>query len=455
MIFDILENVLVMVVTLGVLITFHEWGHFQVARWCGVGVLRFSVGFGPSLLRWKDKKGTEFVLAAIPLGGYVKMVDEREGAVPESDKSKAFNRQPVSKRIAIVAAGPIANFVLAVVVFWAVLQGGVTQLVPVIGHVEAGSLAEKAGLEQGQEIVAIDGKETQSWSDVQMALVNRLGESGSLKVSVKYPESNLVYASTVWLDQWLRGVENPDPLKGLGLNPWQPEIKPVLQQVLEGSPAEKAGLQAGDKITTLNGQPIGTWDELVDFVQHKPGTTILLGYFRDGYQREVSLTTEAVTNNQGVSVGRIGVSPVVPVIPENKLRKLNYGLLTAWLPALKETVRLSSYTLVSIGKVLTGEISTKNLSGPITIAKVATSQAENGLTSWLNFLAFLSISLGVINLLPIPVLDGGHLLFYIVEAVIRRPVSEAVQVMGMKVGVVLVVSMMMLAIYYDVLRLVK
>src|SRR5690554_280385 len=171
-----------MVVTLGVLITFHEWGHFQVARWCGVGVLRFSVGFGPSLLRWKDKKGTEFVLAAIPLGGYVKMVDEREGAVPESDKSKAFNRQPVSKRIAIVAAGPIANFVLAVVVFWAVLQGGVTQLVPVIGHVEAGSLAEKAGLEQGQEIVAIDGKETQSWSDVQMALVNRLGESGSLKV---------------------------------------------------------------------------------------------------------------------------------------------------------------------------------------------------------------------------------------------------------------------------------
>ncbi len=455
MILGILENIVVMVVTLGVLITFHEWGHFQVARWCGVGVLRFSVGFGPSLLRWTDKRGTEFVLAAIPLGGYVKMIDEREAAVPHSDLSKAFNRQPVSKRIAIVAAGPIANFVLATVVFWGILQGGVTQLVPIIGHVETGSLAAKAGLEKGQEIVAIDGKQTESWSDVQMTLVNRLGESGALEVSVKYPDSDLVYGSTVWLEQWLKGAQDPDPLRGLGISVWQPEIKPILQEVLEDSPAEKAGLRAGDEITALDGQAIDSWEELVEFVQNKPGASILLSYSRDSIQHDVQLTAATATNKKGEAVGRIGVSPVIPVIPEDKLRTLNYGIFTAWLPALKETARLSGYTLISIQKVLTGEISTKNLSGPITIAKVATSQAENGLLSWLNFLAFLSISLGVINLLPIPVLDGGHLLFYIVEGIIRRPVSEAVQAVGMKVGLVLVVSMMMLAIYYDVLRLVK
>lgn len=439
-------------VALGVLVTIHEFGHFWVARRCGVKVLRFSVGFGSPLLRWHDKQGTEFVVAAIPLGGYVKMLDEREGDVPPELLDQSFNRKSVQQRIAIVAAGPIANFLLALLFFWAVAMLGGQQVRPVIGAVEAGSLADVAGLAAGQEIVAVNGKATTGWAAVNLQLVSRLGESGSINVALLAPGSTAEIQRTITLDNWLRGADEPDPIASLGIRPWRPALEPVLAQLDPDGPAQAAGLRVGDRLLALDGQVLADWQQWVDQIRAMPRKSVSLLIEREGVQLQLPLNLAARGEGDAQS-GYLGAGVAGGQWPAEMLREVRFGPLEAIVEGAKNTWAMSVLTLESLKKMLFGELSVKNLSGPITIAKVAGASAESGLSDFLKFLAYLSISLGVLNLLPIPVLDGGHLLFYLVEWVRGRPLSDRIQGWGMQIGISMVVGVMLLALINDLSRL--
>jgi len=439
-------------IALGVLVTFHEYGHFWVARRCGVKVLRFSVGFGTPLVRWHDRHGTEFVIAAIPLGGYVKMLDEREGNVPPELAEQSFNRKSVRQRIAIVAAGPLANFLLALLFFWFVAMLGSQQVRPVIGAVQPDSMAQAAGLQAGQEIVAVNGEATSGWAAVNLQLIRRLGESGTLNLRVLEPGSTVETPKQVQLDNWLRGVDEPDPIGSLGIRPWRPALEPVLAELDPQGPAQAAGLQAGDRLLALDGESLADWQALVDRVRALPGEVITLRIERDGQARDVALTLASRGEGEARS-GYLGAGVQGVEWPPEMLREVRYGPLEGIAEGARQTWAMSLLTLDSLKKMLFGELSVKNLSGPITIAKVAGASAESGVGDFLKFLAYLSISLGVLNLLPIPVLDGGHLLFYLVEWVRGRPLSERVQGWGMQIGISLVIGVMLLALVNDLSRL--
>ncbi|MEB2855452.1 sigma E protease regulator RseP [Pseudomonas atacamensis] len=439
-------------IALGVLVTFHEFGHFWVARRCGVKVLRFSVGFGMPLLRWHDKQGTEFVVAAIPLGGYVKMLDEREGEVPVDQLDQSFNRKSVRQRIAIVAAGPIANFLLALVFFWVLAMLGSEQVRPVIGAVESGSIAAKAGLNAGQEIVSIDGEPTSGWAAVNLQLVRRLGESGAIQLLVREQGSTAESPRTLALDNWLKGADEPDPIRSLGIRPWRPALPPVLAELDPNGPAQAAGLKTGDRLLELDGQPLDDWQQVVDTVRTRPETKIMLRIERDNAQIDVPVTLAARGESKAPS-GYLGAGVKAIDWPPEMIREVSYGPLAAIGEGARRTWTMSILTLDSLKKMLFGELSVKNLSGPITIAKVAGASAQSGVADFLNFLAYLSISLGVLNLLPIPVLDGGHLLFYLIEWVRGRPLSDRVQGWGIQIGISLVVGVMLLALVNDLGRL--
>jgi regulator of sigma E protease len=439
-------------IALGVLVTFHEFGHFWVARRCGVKVLRFSVGFGMPLLRWHDRRGTEFMVAAIPLGGYVKMLDEREGEVPAELLGQSFNRQPVHRRIAIVAAGPIANFLLALLFFWLLAMLGSQQVRPVIGHVAEGSLAAKAGLVAGQEIVSIDGEPVVGWSQVNLQLVRRLGESGVLDIATRTDGNSGPQPHQLLLASWLKGADEPDPLESLGIRPWRPALPALLAQFDPEGPAQAAGLKEGDRLLALNGEAIDDWQQVVDKVRQRPGEAVSFAVERDGQRLDVPVTLAARGEGEARS-GYLGAGVKGGEWPADMLREVSYGPLDAVGQGLQRTWTMSVLTLDSLKKMLFGELSVKNLSGPITIAKVAGASAQSGVGDFLNFLAYLSISLGVLNLLPIPVLDGGHLLFYLIEWARGRPLSERVQGWGVQIGISLVVGVMLLALINDIGRL--
>ncbi|PMV87137.1 MULTISPECIES: sigma E protease regulator RseP [unclassified Pseudomonas] len=439
-------------VALGVLVTFHEFGHFWVARRCGVKVLRFSVGFGMPLLRWHDKKGTEFVVAAIPLGGYVKMLDEREGDVPADQLDQSFNRKSVRQRIAIVAAGPIANFLLAMVFFWVLAMLGSEQVRPVIGAVESGSIAAKAGLGAGQEIIAIDGEPTSGWAAVNLQLIRRLGESGSIQLLVREQGSTADSPRELMLDKWLKGADEPDPIRSLGIRPWRPALPPVLAELDSKGPAQAAGLKTGDRLLALDGKSLDDWQQVVDTVRMHPDTKIMLRVERDGAQIDVPVTL-AARGESKAPTGYLGAGVKAVDWPPEMIREVSYGPVAAIGEGARRTWTMSVLTLDSLKKMLFGELSVKNLSGPITIAKVAGASAQSGVADFLNFLAYLSISLGVLNLLPIPVLDGGHLLFYLIEWARGRPLSDRVQGWGIQIGISLVVGVMLLALVNDLGRL--
>jgi regulator of sigma E protease len=439
-------------VALGVLVTFHEFGHFWVARRCGVKVLRFSVGFGMPLLRWSDRKGTEYVVAAIPLGGYVKMLDEREGDVPPELADQSFNRKSVYQRIAIVIAGPVANFLLAIVFFWVLAMLGSQQVRPVVGGVEPGSIAEKAGLSSGQEIVSVDGEAVSGWAGVNLQLVRRLGESGSIALNVRDQGSDVETPRSLVLNDWLKGAAEPDPIRSLGIRPWRPALPPVLAELDPKGPAQAAGLKTGDRLLALNGEPVDEWQKVVDWVRVHPDTRISVGVERNGARLDVPV--DLVTRGEGTAAtGYLGAGVKGVDWPPEMLREVSYGPVAAVAEGARRTWTMSVLTLDSLKKMLFGELSVKNLSGPITIAKVAGASAQSGVGDFLNFLAYLSISLGVLNLLPIPVLDGGHLLFYLIEWARGRPLSEKVQGWGVQIGVSLVVGVMLLALVNDLGRL--
>lgn len=450
---DTLQTLLAFIVTLTILVAVHEFGHFWVARRCGVKVLRFSVGFGRPLLSRRDRHGTEFVVAGIPLGGYVKMLDEREGEVAPEEQHLAFNRQSPGKRIAIAAAGPVANLVLAVLVYWLVFMGGMRGVAPLIGDVEAGSLAQQAGLVAGQEIIAVDGHETPTWEQLNLRLLERIGETGEMAIAAKYPDSDLIYESVVVLDGWLKGVAEPDPVGGLGIDLYRPKVEPLIQEVVADSAAEAAGMQAGDKLLSADGRPLEDWMAWVDYVKARPDTEIVLGFERDGRVEQTTITPVS-KRVEGKLLGFVGMAVVPPPpLPDEWFREYHYGPVEAFIAASQKTVHMSVFTVQSIYKMVTGLLSPKNLSGPITIAKVAGASAEYGLSAWLNLLALLSISLAILNLLPVPVLDGGHIVYGLIELASGRPVTEKIQMVANQVGVVLVVCLMVFALYNDVLRL--
>ena len=450
---ELLYTIAITLGTLAVLVAVHEYGHFWVARRCGVQVLRFSIGFGKSLFSWSDSQGTQYSIAAIPLGGYVKMLDEREGEVPAADQHKAFNRKPVLQRIAVVSAGPLANLALAVVAYWGLFFSGETGYVPIIGEVEVGSVADVAGLEAGQEIVAVDGGKTPTWQALSFRLLDRIGDSGSISFAVKYPNSDMVYESEALVQRWLSEQEQPDLFGGLGITMYRPDVPPVVDEVVAGSPAAAIGLQPGDAVLRADGVAMPLWMDWVEYVRARPQQPIELEYERNGELMRAVIVPERISDEQGESFGRVGVGVAMPEMPPEMVRQFQRGPIEALGASLVRTGELTLFTLKSIKKMVMGLISPKNLSGPITIAKVATASAKSGLESYISFLALLSVSLGVLNLLPIPVLDGGHLLFYIVELLAGRPVPEKIQALGYQLGLFLVLGIMMLALYNDFARL--
>jgi regulator of sigma E protease len=435
---------LALIVTLGVLVTFHELGHFVVARLSGVRVVRFSVGFGKPIWSRFDRRGTEFAIAAIPLGGYVRMLDEREPGVVAAERRPgdvSYTDLGVWWRIAIAAAGPLANFVLAVVVYWVLFVVGTVTVAPMLGTVPEGSPAAQAGLNAGAEIVAVDGERTQSWQQVTMALAARLGDSGDIAVSTRRPGTAPVDVARLAVRKWHQGVDEPDLLGSLGIEPGWPA---VLGQVLPGSPAERAGLERFDTVLAVDGEPVAGWVDWVQRVQQAPGQALEVVVQRDGRQVLLTVYPEAQPG-AGTETGYVGVAP--------HTNEIRYGALAAVPPSVAETWGKTVLTLGLLKKMVTGDVSMKNLSGPITIAKVAGDSARSGWRFYLGVLALLSISLGVLNLLPIPILDGGHILFCATEAATGKPVSERTQIVGTQIGLFLVAGLMILALYNDISRL--
>ncbi|PIE24981.1 MAG: zinc metallopeptidase RseP [Neptuniibacter caesariensis] len=450
---ELLHTIFVTILTLGILVTIHEWGHFYVARRCGVRVLKFSVGFGKALFAWKDKTGTEYAIAAIPLGGYVKMLDEREGDVPSDQLGQAFNRKPVVQRIAIVAAGPVVNLAFALFAYWFMFIYGVSTVAPVIGAVSEGSVAAQAGLPLNSEIVAIDGKETHSWDEVNLRLASRVGESGQVDLALRESDTSLVKQYAVSIQNWRVDVDRESPVAAFGIQPWRPRVPAVIGRIVEGGAASQSGLLLQDEVLSVDGNAIADWYAFVQVVRASAGKELNLLLSRQGERQMITLIPELKVADNGQRYGYIGAAASPVEWPEEYRRYIGYGFFAALEQAHNKTLQMITLTLDSIWKMIEGVISVKNLSGPITIAKVASASAASGLESYISFLAYLSISLGILNLLPIPVLDGGHLLYYGVELVTGKPVSEKVQLLGLKVGMVLLFSLMFLALFNDFMRL--
>ena len=453
---EALQSVISLIITLGILVTIHEYGHYWVARQCGVKVLRFSVGFGRPLFKWYNKEGTEFAIAAIPLGGYVKMLDEREAPVPDALLDQAFTSKPVGQRIAIAAAGPLANFLFAIVAYWAMFLIGFNVVLPKVGNVIPDTPAAYSEIEPGVIIKSVDGQEAYSWREVVMTLVSRIGETASISVTAQDPDSSGTnYRYTLEIQDWMQDRDDSDLLKGIGLEPFRPPVEPKISLVQEGGAAQDAGMLAGDLVTGVDGRKVADWYGFVEVVQKSAGEQLVVDVQRDGSPNPVSLKivpAEAGTES-GAVVGKIGVGVEPYTYPEELISSVSFGPAAAFGKALGQTWSDVAMTFGAVKKMVVGLISLENLSGPITIARVANHSISTGIEEFLRFLALLSVSLGVLNLLPIPVLDGGHILFYLIEAVRGKALSEKSQVLGLKIGMSLVLMLMVVAFYNDIMRL--
>ena len=448
---SILWNLAAFIVALGVLITVHEFGHFWVARRCGVRVERFSIGFGKALWRRTDKLGTEYVIALIPLGGYVKMLDERAEPVAPELRHYAFNNKTVGQRAAIIAAGPIANFLFAIFAYWLVFIIGVPGVRPVVGEITPNSIAAQAQIQPGTELKAVDGIETPDWDAVRLQLVAKIGDEHTT-LSVAQFGSNQRQDKTLDLRQWAFEPDKEDPVSSLGIRPRGPQIEPVLSEVQVNSAASKAGLQAGDRIVKVNGQPLTQWMTFVTLVRDNPDKPLALDIERQGSSLSLTLTPDSKQVN-GKAEGFAGVVPKVIPLPDEYKTVRQYGPFSAILEASDKTWQLMKLTVSMLGKLITGDVKLNNLSGPISIAQGAGMSAEFGIIYYLMFLALISVNLGIINLFPLPVLDGGHLLFLAIEKLKGGPVSERVQDFSYRIGSILLVLLMGLALFNDFSRL--
>ncbi|MBG6244087.1 zinc metallopeptidase RseP [Candidatus Symbiopectobacterium sp. 'North America'] len=448
---NVLWSLAAFVVALSVLITVHEFGHFWVARRCGVKVERFSVGFGKALWRWRDRRGTEFVIALIPLGGYVKMLDERVDTVSPEQHHLSFNRKTVWQRAAIVSAGPIANFLFAIAAYWLVFIIGVPGVRPVVGEIVPNSVAAMAQMSPGMELKAVDGIETPDWDTARLTLIGKIGDN-EVTLDVAPLGSSSVVRKTLDLRDWQFNPERQDPAASLGMVPRMPQIDAVLTQVQDGSAAQKAGLQVGDRIVKVDGQPLTRWSQFASTVRDKPDADIALDIERNGETRSLILTPDSKTTGGRVE-GFAGVVPKVIPLPEEYRTVRQYGPFSAIYQAADKTWQLKRLTVSMLGKLITGDVKLNNLSGPISIAQGAGMSADYGLIYYLMFLALISVNLGIINLFPLPVLDGGHLLFLLVEKLKGRPVSERVQDFCYRIGTVVLMLLMGLALFNDFSRL--
>ncbi|MEB2736076.1 sigma E protease regulator RseP [Citrobacter freundii] len=448
---SILWNLAAFIVALGVLITVHEFGHFWVARRCGVRVERFSIGFGKALWRRTDKLGTEYVIALIPLGGYVKMLDERAEPVAPELRHYAFNNKTVGQRAAIIAAGPIANFLFAIFAYWLVFIIGVPGVRPVVGEITPNSIAAQAQIRPGTELKAVDGIETPDWDAVRLQLVAKIGDEHTT-LSVAQFGSNQRQDKTLDLRQWAFEPDKEDPVSSLGIRPRGPQIEPVLSEVQVNSAASKAGLQAGDRIVKVNSQPLTQWMTFVTLVRDNPDKPLALDIERQGSSLSLTLTPDSKQVN-GKAEGFAGVVPKVIPLPDEYKTVRQYGPFSAILEASDKTWQLMKLTVSMLGKLITGDVKLNNLSGPISIAQGAGMSAEFGVIYYLMFLALISVNLGIINLFPLPVLDGGHLLFLAIEKLKGGPVSERVQDFSYRIGSILLVLLMGLALFNDFSRL--
>ncbi len=447
----ILWNFFSFILALAILIAVHEWGHFWVARRCGVRVERFSLGFGKVLFSRKDKSGTEFSLSLIPLGGYVKMLDERVDTVPPELKSQAFNNKAVWQRFAIVAAGPAANFVFALFAFWLMFMVGVPTVKPVIGEVRPQTAAAAAGLQAGMEILQIGDQTTADWEAVAYALVGHLGDD-EVQLTVQ-DDRGIRLQKQLSLQGWaLDGTEEQAPFTALGIDPLGPQVTLEVGQLVAGGSAEQAGLLVGDRLLAANGQPLTEWQQFVTLVQTSADRSITLRVLRAGSELELALTP-AAREQQGKVQGYVGLAPKVLPLDDKYRVEMHYGPIDALWAGVQKTGAVMSLTVDMLGKLITGVVSLDNLSGPISIAKGAGSTASFGLVYFLGFLALVSVNLGIINLFPLPVLDGGHLLFFVFEAITGRPVPEKVQEYAFKFGAAVLVCLMGIALFNDFVRL--
>ncbi|MHB1214804.1 MAG: RIP metalloprotease RseP [Thiobacillus sp.] len=445
-----LYTVLWFLVAIGILVVVHEFGHYLAARLAGVKVLRFSVGFGkPLLSRRFGRDQTEWVLSALPFGGYVKMLDEREGDVPAAEAHRSFNRATVWRRIGIVSAGPIANFLLAIVFYWVLFLHGLPAMKPMIGEPPAGTPAAQAGLAAGDEIRRVNGKATPSFQDLRLNLL-RAGVAGDALTL------ELADGRSVRLEAAPMQTENleQDILRPLGIVRYEPEIAPVIDKVLPGGAAARAGFRSGDRLIAADGKPVANWQDWVQLVRQHPAQSLRIEYERQGRRGELTVVPEAVDEG-GQRVGKIGAGPKVDEATlATLITEVRYGPVDALVQGAVKTWDTSLFTLEMMGRMVVGQVSWKNLSGPLTIADYAGQSAALGWISFVGFLALVSVSLGVLNLLPIPLLDGGHLMYYVAEVFTGRPVSERTMEIGSRIGMFLLLLLMSFALFNDLQRLI-
>ncbi|MDK8754160.1 RIP metalloprotease RseP [Acinetobacter radioresistens] len=450
-------NALFMIVAaillLGPLIAIHEFGHYFVARKLGVKVQVYSIGFGPTLIKWKSKKsGIQYQLSALPFGGYVKMLDEREGNVAEEDLPQAFNRQSPWKRIAIVAAGPLINLVFAIVLFWILFLPSQEQLNTRVGKIFPGTPAAAVQMQTGDKITAIDGTPVSTWEKLNYAIVDRAGETGVIQVQVE--RQGQLQQFSLPIQNFLKD-QSKSPLETLGFIPYRPQIPAVVTKLSEDGAAIRQGIKEGDKIVAIDGVKMKDWFDVVEIVQASPEKLLKIDVLRNGEIKQFDVMPQGQRDNMGNVIGMLGVqsTPGKVTIPDEYKQTIQYNPAQALMMAVDKTGQISGMILNSMAKMVRGLIGLDNLSGPITIAKVAGQSAEMGWQTFISFMALMSISLGILNLLPIPMLDGGHLVYYFIEAIRGKPVSEQIQIFGLKIGMVLLGSMMLLALFNDFMRL--
>lgn len=450
---DLLVQLLTFIVTILLLVSIHETGHFLVAKALGIKVIRFAVGFGKPIYRHYSRQGTEYVVGLIPLGGYVKLLDEREMVVPDDEKASAFNRQPLWARTLVVIAGPFTNFIFAIFCFWLMYMIGVEALRPEIGAVQPGSIAAQAGLQAGDQVISVDQQATPSLQKVVLQIIKRLGEKTSLEITTQPINSAQTQAHRLNLATWSVNKLTPDALTSLGIIPPRPALPAIIQSLEQNGPAEKAGLKPGDRIVAINDRPVQDWYGFIEIIQQSPGARITVAFERGSQLKSTQVVTETNYKLGGAKVGHLGVQTTVVALPDSMKLLRQYPPLRALRVAAEDTWQYFVFNAVVIKKMFLGQISVGTLGGPIAIFQSAGLAFRQGISVFLGFLGLISVMLAFLNVLPIPGLDGGHLFNYLIELIIRRPLPLQYEIMSVRIGFFLLLLLMITATFNDLLRL--